>query len=144
MILSKIFKKSPKTGKILLVDDEPNIVMLVGAYLRHKGYEIIEANNGQECIAKAESELPDIILLDNKMPVMDGLTALKNLKGLETTKDIPVIMVTAFASKENMDRARQDGVVAFVAKPFDYIVLLEKITQALKLKAETCRYGRTV
>ncbi len=121
----------------MLVDDEPNIVKVIGAYLRHKGYEVIEANNGQECIAKAESELPDVILLDNMMPVMDGLTALRNLKSLDTTKDIPVIMVTAFASEENMDRARQDGVVAFIAKPFDYIVLLEKITQALELKAET-------
>ncbi len=142
-MLSKLFKKSPKTGKILIVDDEPTIVMVIGAYLRHKGYEVVEANNGQECIAKAQSELPDVILLDNMMPVMDGLTALSNLKNLEVVKDIPVIMVTAFASKENMDRARQDGVVAFIAKPFDYNVLLEKITQALKLKAETRRCGKT-
>jgi CheY-like chemotaxis protein len=128
MILSKMLKKSPKKRKILLVDDEPNILMVVGEYLRHKGFEVIEANNGQECIDKAESEMPDIILLDNMMPVMDGLTAIRNLKNLEKTKDIPIIMVTAFADKENMDRARQDGVIAFVAKPFDYAVLLKKIT----------------
>lgn len=128
----------------MLVDDEPGIVMVVGEYLRHKGYDVVEASNGQECIDQAASELPDIILLDNMMPAMDGLTALKNIKNQETTKDIPVIMVTAFADKENMDRARQDGVVAFIAKPFDYAVLIKKITEALAQRAENHRCGKTV
>ena len=136
MMLSKIFKKSPKAGKILLVDDEPDIVMVVGEYLRHKGYEVIGASNGQECIEKAESELPDIILLDNSMPVMDGLTALKKMNDIEKIKDISIIMVTAFASQKNLELARQENVFAVIAKPFDYAVLLKKIAEALKSKGK--------
>ena len=133
-MLSKIFEKKTNTGKILVVDDEPGMVMVVSKFLKHNGYEVITAQDGLECISKSESELPDLILLDNVMPNMDGQTALVKLRASNKTKDIPVIMVTALSDEKNIASAQKGGAVEYVVKPFDYTVLLEKIAKALKSK----------
>lgn len=77
-----------------MVDDEPDMVMVVSMFLRHNGYEVVTANDGLECITKTESELPDLILLDNIMPNMNGQTVLAKLRTSKKTENIPVIMVT--------------------------------------------------
>ena len=133
-MLSKIFEKKTNTGKILVVDDEPGMVMVVSKFLKHNGYEVITAQDGLECISKSESELPDLILLDNVMPNMDGQTALVKLRASNKTKDIPVIMVTALSDEKNIASAQKGGAVEYVVKPFDYTVLLEKIAKVLKSK----------
>jgi len=133
-MLSKLFAKKTDIKRILVVDDEPGQVMVVSKFLKHNGYEVITANDGLECIAKAENELPDLILLDNVMPNMDGQTALGKLRASKKTKDIPVIMVTALSDEENIASAQKGGAVEYVVKPFDYTVLLEKIAKALKSK----------
>jgi len=133
-MLSKIFEKKTNTGKILIVDDEPGMVMVVSKFLKHNGYEVITAQDGVECISKSESELPDLILLDNVMPNMDGQTALVKLRASNKTKDIPVIMVTALSDEKNIASAQKGGAVEYVVKPFDYTVLLEKIAKVLKSK----------
>ena len=133
-MLSKIFENKANAKKILVVDDEPGEVMVVSKFLKHNGYDVITASDGLECIAKAENELPDLILLDNLMPNMDGQTALAKLRAPKKTKDIPVIMVTALASEANIVSAQKAGAVEYVVKPFDYTVLLEKIAEALKSK----------
>lgn len=131
-MLSGIFKKSTKVGKILVVDDEPGVVMIMSKVLKHNGYKVITASDGIECIAKAENELPDLILLDNTMPNMDGPTALGKLKASQKTKGIPVIVVTAYGSEENIAKAQKGGAATYIVKPFDYSVLLERISQVLK------------
>jgi len=133
-MLSKLFAKKTDVKRILVVDDEPGQVMVVSKFLKHNGYEVITANDGLECIAKSENELPDLILLDNVMPNMDGQTALGKLRASEKTKDIPVIMVTALSDEENIAGAQKGGAVEYVVKPFDYTVLLEKIAKVLKSK----------
>jgi len=133
-MLSRIFEKKTNTGKILVVDDEPGMVMVVSKFLKHNGYEVITAQDGLECISKSETELPDLILLDNVMPNMDGQTALVKLRASNKTKDIPVIMVTALSDEKNIASAQKGGAVEYVVKPFDYTVLLEKIAKALKSK----------
>ncbi|MCK4791542.1 MAG: response regulator [Desulfobacteraceae bacterium] len=133
-MLSKLFAKKTDIKRILVVDDEPGQVMVISKFLKHNGYEVITANDGLECIAKAENELPDLILLDNVMPNMDGQTALGKLRASEKTEGIPVIMVTALSSEENIASAQKGGAVEYVVKPFDYTVLLEKIAKALKSK----------
>ena len=129
-----MFEKKANTEKVLVVDDEPGMVMILSKFLKHNGYDVITASDGLECIAKAESELPDLILLDNVMPNMDGQTALAKLRTSKETKDIPVIMVTALSDEKNIASAQKGGAVEYVVKPFDYTVLLEKIKQALKSK----------
>jgi len=133
-MLSKIFEKKTNTAKILVVDDEPGILMVISKFLKHNGYEVITAHDGLECISKSESELPDLILLDMIMPNMDGQTALVKLGASDKTKDIPVIMVTALSDEKNISSAQKGGAVEYVVKPFDYTVLLEKIAKVLKSK----------
>ncbi len=137
--MSVIFKGKIQTRKILVVDDEPDVVRILSKSLTLNGFEVITANDGLECLAKAENELPDIILLDNIMPNMDGQTTLAKLKDSKKTKGIPVIMVTALADERNITTSQKGGAVEYVVKPFDYNVLLEKITQALKSKRKGVR-----
>jgi two-component system response regulator (stage 0 sporulation protein A) len=87
-----------------------------------------------ECIKKVETEPPDLILLDNIMPNMDGLAVLSKLKASKKTKDIPVIIVTALADHEYIVGAQKGGAIEYILKPFDYTVLLEKIGRVLMSK----------
>lgn len=127
-------KKNANMSKILVVDDEQDIVTIIGKVLKKSGYEVITANDGLECIKKVEGERPDLILLDNTMPNMDGQAVLSKLKASKKTADIPVIMVTALADQEHITGAQKGGAVEYIVKPFDYGVLLEKIAQVLKLE----------
>ena len=136
-MLSEIFRKKAGAEKILVVDDEPDMVMVVSKFLKHSGYEVITANDGLECITKTESELPDLILLDNIMPNMNGQAVLAKLRTSKKTEGIPVIMVTALSDEEDIASAQKGGAVEYVVKPFDYTVLLEKIAQALKSKRKS-------
>ena len=127
-------KENANMTKILVVDDEHDIVTIIGKVLKKSGYEVMTANDGLECIKKVEGERPDLILLDNTMPNMDGQAVLSKLKASKKTADIPVIMVTALADQEHITGAQKGGAVEYIVKPFDYGVLLEKIAQVLKLK----------
>ena len=125
-------KENANVGKILVVDDEQDIVTIIDKVLKKSGYEVITANDGLECIDKVSEELPDLILLDNIMPNMDGPAVLSKLKDSKETADIPVIMVTALTDQEHISSAEKGGAVEYIIKPFDYIVLLEKIAHVLK------------
>ena len=124
-----------KTARILLVDDEPDMTRVIGKSLEISGYEVIIANDGIECISKAQCEQPDVILLDNVMPNMDGLTALEKLRSSQRTEDIPVIIVTALADEDSIAKALNGGADSYVVKPFDYEMLLVRITMALESRS---------
>ncbi len=134
MMIFGISKEKAKAARILVADDDPDILRLVSKILRQNGHEVMTANDGLECIAKAEDELPDLILLDNSMPNMDGQEALVRLKRLKKTEKIPVIMVTAFEDEQNLAGARKGGALQYIVKPFDCHVLIEKVSQVLKSK----------
>ena len=131
-MLTEFVKDNPKTARILLVDDEPDVVCVMGRSLTLEGFNVITANNGHECIEKAHAEMPDLILLDNVMPKMDGITALLKIKESTKTKNIPVIVVTALADEQNILQALEAGAQTYVLKPFDYELLLEEIEKALQ------------
>ncbi|MCK4883032.1 MAG: response regulator, partial [Candidatus Omnitrophica bacterium] len=86
--------------KILIVDDEADLVELIKIRLEANNYEVITANSGLEGLSKATSEVPDLIVLDIGMAEMDGYTALQKLREEEITKEIPVIMLTAYAKMQ--------------------------------------------
>src|SRR3972149_8738447 len=95
--------------RILVVDDEIHIVHVVAIKLRNNGYEVITADNGAQALEIAREEMPDVIVTDYQMPVMSGLELVKELRGDEKTRDIPVILLTArsFAvSKEQQEELR--------------------------------------
>jgi DNA-binding response OmpR family regulator len=106
------------------------MVRLVDMRLTASGYEVISANNGIEGLKKAENESPDLILLDIKMPQMDGHTALRNLKRGEKTKAIPVIILTGYDKLK--DLFDLEGAKDYIVKPFDGNDLLARISKILK------------
>ncbi|MGB8226247.1 MAG: response regulator [Sedimentisphaerales bacterium] len=133
-MLPNTLEKKINTAKIMIVDDEQDIVIIIGKVLKKSGYGVMIATDGIECLKKLETELPDLILLDNIMPNMDGKTVLSKLKASKRTADIPVIMVTALVDQEHIISAQKGGAVEYIVKPFDYTVMLEKIAQVLKAK----------
>ncbi len=104
--------------KILIVDDEPSIVRLLSLRLQAKYYEVFVAYDGIECVKVALEELPDLILLDIKMPNEDGIAAFKKLKQMETTKGIPVIFMTAYPKFELKNQVLKMGAKDCISKPF--------------------------
>jgi len=133
-MLSNTLEKKINIAKIMIVDDEEDIVIIIGKVLKKSGYQFTTAVDGLECLKKLENELPDLILLDNVMPNMDGKTVLLKLKASKRTANIPVIMVTALADQEHITSAQKGGAVEYIVKPFDYTVMLKKIAQVLKAK----------
>ncbi len=118
--------------KILLVDDEKDLVKTVTFRLKNGGYEVIAAYDGQEALQKARKENPDLIILDLMLPKMDGHKVCALLKGDARYNKIPIIMFTAKAQEEDMKLAKEVGADAYITKPFEPQVLLAKIQELLK------------
>ncbi|MDP8234217.1 MAG: response regulator [Candidatus Saelkia tenebricola] len=117
--------------KILIVDDEPDLRTVAKMRLEVEGYQIIVGSNGQECLDLAQKEMPDLIILDIMMPVMDGYTALKHLKADQSLSEIPVIM---FSIKEKMKMEGlfiTDMVECYIEKPFEAEELVSKVKSVL-------------
>lgn len=110
--------------KILAVDDEKHIVRLVQANLDRAGYEVVTAFDGKEALQKVAEENPDLIVLDVMMPYMDGFEVLQNLRRNPSTRDIPVIMLTAKAQDADVFKGWQSGVDCYLTKPFNPMELL--------------------
>ena len=125
-------KKKPTQAKILVVDDEPDYVSTIQCRLKWCHYEVTTAANGQKGLEKAVNEKPDLILLDTSMPVMNGHEMLERLRKHPDLKDIPVIMVTALCESQDIATASSFGIADYVAKPFDFTELMEKIANALE------------
>ncbi|EJY56648.1 two-component system response regulator (stage 0 sporulation protein F) [Alicyclobacillus sacchari] len=103
--------------KVLVVDDQFGIRVLLQEVLQREGYEIFQAPNGVTALQIAEQEKPDLILLDMKIPGMDGLEILRNIRKLEL--DSKVIMMTAYGELDLIHEAMEMGAVAHFTKPFD-------------------------
>ena len=128
-----LFKQKKKTdhAKILLVDDEPDLIDTIQCRLEANNFVVSTASNGQEGLAKASDDKPDLILLDTNMPVMNGHEMLENLRKDPDLKNIPVIMCTALCEAQDIAAAMSYGISDYVTKPFDYADLIEKISNAL-------------
>jgi CheY-like chemotaxis protein len=113
--------------KALVVDDEPYMHRLLRHHLQRAGFQMLGAGNGREAIEVARREAPDLIVMDVMMPGMDGLSALKELKGTESTKSIPVIMITANAHHITRQEAEASGAALFLTKPFSPTQLLQVV-----------------
>jgi len=123
-----------KRSKILIVDDEPFNVDYLEQELEDLGYQTVSATNGQEALKKVTTEAPDLILLDVMMPVMDGFTVCRILKGSEETRLIPIVIMTALGSIEDRIKGIEAGADDFLTKPVDHRELVARIQTALRLK----------
>ena len=120
--------------KILSVDDSRTIRLIVGKAFKPYECDMVEAANGEEGLAAAAREKPDLIILDVTMPVMDGVTMLTKLKEDEALKAIPVIMLTAESGRENVLHIAKLGVRDYLVKPFKDDQLIEKASRVIPLQ----------
>ena len=136
------------TARVLVVDDVELNVKLLEAKLSSEYFEVIAADNGQAALELAESELPDIILLDVMMPRMDGFEVCRRLKANPHTTDIPVVMVTALSDVADRLRGLEAGADEFLTKPVNdtalfarvrSLVRLKRMMEELRLREEVCR-----
>ncbi len=121
--------------KIMVVDDEPDLLEVVKLILESDGYQVVTANSGQEALSIIEKEMPDLVLLDIIMPKMDGWEVFSRIKGNPRTHDIPVIMLTA--KDQRIDKLIGLHVVRvddYITKPFGRAELLERIKRVLQEK----------
>ena len=117
-------------NKILIVDDDPDFLHLLAFDLKKNGYEVVSANNGEEGLERALKELPNLIVLDIKMPKMDGYTFVRRLKKDDETKRIPLVVLTSYEPMKDMFKL--EGVDDYFAKSADMTKLLEAIAKYVK------------
>jgi len=117
--------------KILIVDDEADLVGILEVQLQSMGYSTITAEDGEVGIEMVKLETPDIILLDVMMPKLDGYQVCKLLKNDQTYAHIPIIMLTARAQAQDIQKGKDAGANDYMTKPFDNKILMEKIQKLL-------------
>jgi len=126
---------APVPPRILVVDDAPENLELLGAHLTEAGYHILTAANGQEALTAVAAHAPDLILLDVMMPVLDGYEVCRRLKSNEETAFIPIVMLTALQDFEHRLRGIELGADDFLTKPFNHLELLTRVRSLLRVKS---------
>lgn len=121
-----------KKPRILLVDDEPDLVQMVSVRLAASGYEVIPAYDGQQALDQVKQVKPNLIILDLMLPKLDGYKVCRLLKFDERTKHIPVLIFTARAQVEDVTLATECGADAYLTKPFEAKTLLAKLQELLQ------------
>lgn len=117
--------------KILLVDDSSTVLLMEKMILSKSEYDVVTARDGLEGIEKARAERPDLILMDVVMPRMDGFEAVRKLREDESTKAIPVIMVTTRGELQSVETGYASGCSDYVTKPINGLELLTKVRSCL-------------
>jgi len=126
---------STKKPLILIADDDPEILTLLGIRLSKKGFQVIDAQDGNAALEKAKKERPDLVLLDVMMPGKNGWEVAKALREDPTLAEVGIVMLTAIGERVNEMTSPLYGADDFVDKPFDFVDLEEKIRAVLQKRA---------
>ncbi len=137
-------KNENSISTVLVVDDNPQNLELLLAYLEDLDCKTVSATEGAQAVDKAKQILPDLILLDVMMPKMSGFEVCKRLKNDPRTTDIPIIMVTALSELGDIERAIDSGTDDFLSKPVNRLELITRVKTMLKLKHLTDKLERTL
>ena len=116
---------------VLVIDDEPDICANIQVLLETRGFRVVLARNGKEGIDKARAEAPHLILLDVKLPVLSGFEVCRCLKEDPSTKNIPIMMLTAMDTLGDVEKSFTLGADDYLSKPFDTERLIEKVKKYL-------------
>lgn len=116
---------------ILIVDDSPSIRQMVSFTLKSAGYAVSEAKDGQDALQQAQKNRFDCVFTDQNMPVMDGLTLIKSLRGLGNYSRTPILMLTTEAGDDMKSQGRAAGATGWLVKPFDPQKLLDVVKKVL-------------
>ena len=125
--------------RILLVDDEPHLLLLVEARLKAAGYEVLTASNGQTALEMAKKESPDLMILDLMLPKMDGYKVCGLLKKDVRYSKIPILLFSARAQQEDRKLGEEVGADAYLTKPFEPKALLAKIEELISKESKCQR-----
>ena len=117
--------------KVLAVDDESDVLLIVRTALESEGMEVVTASNGPDALALAEEARRDLIVLDIMMPEMDGFEVMNRLKDNEKNSGIPVVMLTGLSERNLIKKALDKGVRHYVVKPFEFQDFLQVVNQAI-------------
>lgn len=121
-----------KQRKVLIVEDNERNLKLFRIIIGSLGYETFSARNGEEGVRMAREIMPDLILMDIQMPVMDGITAMDNIRADESIKGIPVIALTSYAMRGDRERLLQHGFVDYISKPVSKDGLINAVRNILE------------
>jgi len=122
--------------KILAVDDENDVLLVVKTALQAEGFDVVTASNGSEALEKVISESPDAVILDVMMPGITGFQVLEKIRADERTARLPVIMLTGVSDKSKIRDALAAGTDYYIVKPFTFQDLLTKLNMALNAEAD--------
>jgi response regulator RpfG family c-di-GMP phosphodiesterase len=125
--------QTPSTRKILVVDDDQKLLFILATHLRAAGFEVVLARDGAEAIDQARNQLPDLIVMDITMPGLDGIEATRRLRTDERTEHIPIIILTAKSSTNDLVLALDAGAQEYLTKPFDMTELLARVRTVYRL-----------
>jgi len=117
--------------RILVTDDEEYLIELLDVNLRPAGFEVLKAYDGEEGLNKAITERPDLMILDVRMPGMDGYEVCRRLKANDATKAIPILMLSAYVQEADIKKGLSLGAVAYLKKPFNVQDLIRTVKQIL-------------
>ena len=119
------------SARILVVEDNPLNLKLIRDVLEFRGFDVLTARTGEEGVAVASSTTPDLVLMDLQLPGIDGHEALQRIHSDPRCRDVPVVAVTAFAMKDDIDRAKAAGFAGYIAKPISVRALPEQLARFL-------------
>ncbi len=117
--------------RILVVEDDPDLRRILKLQLESRDYVVIEAENGAEGFQSIQSEIPDCVILDLMMPVMDGFGFLKRVRSIMVTREVPILILTASEDERNRVRGFQYQANAYMSKPYDLDKLVEEVDQLM-------------
>ena len=117
---------------VLVVDDEPDVLLLCRVNLEFEGYEVIEAADGEAALEQVREQRPDVVLLDVMMPKIDGWQVLDTIKNDEDIADIPVVMLTAKVQDQDQIRGWSQGAADYITKPFSPLALSQVLQDVLE------------
>jgi len=118
--------------RLLLIDDDPNLILLVKDYLEFRGYEVVTAENGREALEVLEQEIPDMIICDVMMPEMDGYTLVDQVRQDPRTSWIPVLFLSAKGQSQDRVKGLNTGADVYMVKPFEPEELVAQVESSLK------------
>ena len=122
---------------ILAVDDSPSMREMLATVLRESGFKVVEAEDGVKALEVAKSQAVDVVLTDQNMPNMDGLSLVKNLRGLPAYRETPIMMLTTESSAEMKQKGRDAGATGWMVKPFDPDKLVRMLKSVVGMKSRS-------
>lgn len=134
MTTQSVYAKQKPNGLILIIDDQVTNLQMLGTVLRHTNYEIEYASSGEAGLEKINQRVPDLILLDIRMPGLNGWEVMDRLRASKSTREVPVIFLSSTTDEEDVNHCFKIGASDYIAKPLNMMELLCRVNTHFKLK----------